>query len=349
MCCAALCAFGHPADAGASSSSYTPPPDATSATLDASIASLHAAFFDQGPYKAWQQRSGVSVLDTLMQQVDVKTSGSDWMRQLAELSLFFCLWTEAANLRHTPELLWLLWHTMKSSANFQLAQSLLLGQQPGTGSSYALQRWREPPSSAADTSTNSSSSSSAGGGGSQSPAANRKHGADAPAGAPAANGLAHGAVAAAAADDEADDVAPLPDSNGDASSHLRSGGDLSGNKDAGAGPAGPASVGAQAAQGVRPWGCRTLHRVPESKVTKLLEDGGAADAAVREHGFVRGLLLPLRDALGNAARLGALLEHGYGPYSTQVRIVQSPQRRDNRPPTFVALQQHWAMACVGAS
>jgi hypothetical protein len=45
-------------------------------------------------------------------------SHSEWVRQLAELALYFLLWTEAANARHTPELLWLLHHMMLSSRNF---------------------------------------------------------------------------------------------------------------------------------------------------------------------------------------------------------------------------------------
>lgn len=42
----------------------------------------------------------------------------EWVQELAHLSLYFLLWTEAANLRHTPELLWLLYHVMLSSNNF---------------------------------------------------------------------------------------------------------------------------------------------------------------------------------------------------------------------------------------
>lgn len=42
---------------------------------------------------------------------------------------------------------------------------------------------------------------------------------------------------------------------------------------------------------------------------------------VRELGFVRGVLLPVRNALGDAARVGALLEEGPGPYNTGARQV----------------------------
>lgn len=42
----------------------------------------------------------------------------EWVQQLAQLALYFLLWTEAANARHTPELLWLLYHMMMSSSNF---------------------------------------------------------------------------------------------------------------------------------------------------------------------------------------------------------------------------------------
>ena len=47
-----------------------------------------------------------------------------------------------------------------------------------------------------------------------------------------------------------------------------------------------------------------------------LEDDLEAYARVRREGFVRGVLLPVRNALGNAARVGALLEQGLGPYQT---------------------------------
>lgn len=42
----------------------------------------------------------------------------EWVQELSHLSLYFLLWTEAGNLRHTPELLWLLYHVMLSSNNF---------------------------------------------------------------------------------------------------------------------------------------------------------------------------------------------------------------------------------------
>lgn len=109
-----------------------------------SIASLHAAYFAQGPYQSWMVKSNVKVLDNQLKRFAKSRSlkvgrsvaavgpqdGSsaagltgvqdapEWVRQLAELSLYFLLWTEAANLRHTPELLWLLYHVMLSSGNY---------------------------------------------------------------------------------------------------------------------------------------------------------------------------------------------------------------------------------------
>lgn len=44
--------------------------------------------------------------------------GPEWVLQLAQLALYFLLWTEAANLRHTPEVMWLLYHVCQSSNNF---------------------------------------------------------------------------------------------------------------------------------------------------------------------------------------------------------------------------------------
>lgn len=43
---------------------------------------------------------------------------------------------------------------------------------------------------------------------------------------------------------------------------------------------------------------------------------------VRRRGFVRGVLLPVRNALGSAARVGALLQEGPGPYNTAVAEVR---------------------------
>lgn len=50
-------------------------------------------------------------------------------------------------------------------------------------------------------------------------------------------------------------------------------------------------------------------------VLQRLADDLKCYERVRELGFVRGVLLPVRNALGDAARLGALLEEGPGPYN----------------------------------
>lgn len=117
-----------------------------------SLASLHAAFFATGPYQSWKAKSQVKVLDRELSKfiqsrsLKVRRGGPaaaansgrqngtdttaaaanftgvsdapDWVLQLAQLALYFCLWTEAANLRHTPELLWLIHHMLLSSNNF---------------------------------------------------------------------------------------------------------------------------------------------------------------------------------------------------------------------------------------
>jgi hypothetical protein len=54
-----------------------------------------------------------------------------------------------------------------------------------------------------------------------------------------------------------------------------------------------------------------------------LEDDLLCYERVRSHGFVRGVLLPVRNALQNAARVGALLEEGPGPYKTAQVWMQS--------------------------
>lgn len=43
--------------------------------------------------------------------------------QLMELSLQFCIYTEGANLRHTPHLLCLVYYIMRSSTAFQEVSS----------------------------------------------------------------------------------------------------------------------------------------------------------------------------------------------------------------------------------
>jgi hypothetical protein len=43
-------------------------------------------------------------------------------------------------------------------------------------------------------------------------------------------------------------------------------------------------------------------------------DDWQCDKAVRQRGFVRGVLLPVRNTLGDAARVGAVLQEGPGPY-----------------------------------
>lgn len=45
-----------------------------------------------------------------------QTSGQNCIsHQLLELALYFLIWSEAANLRHTPELLWFIFRTMRTS------------------------------------------------------------------------------------------------------------------------------------------------------------------------------------------------------------------------------------------
>lgn len=52
-----------------------------------------------------------------------------------------------------------------------------------------------------------------------------------------------------------------------------------------------------------------------------LADDAHSYERTRQLGFVRGVLLPVRNALGNAARVGALLEEGPGPYNTGMAQV----------------------------
>jgi hypothetical protein len=236
---------------GASSSS-----SGDTLALQHAVASLHAAFFSQGPYLSWRAKSDVRVLDVLLcQRTLAVADGGSWVLQLAELCLYFALWTEAANLRHTPELLWLLYHMLRSSANFNLALALLDSRQ----GLFSLHAW-----------------------------------------------MARAAAAAAAA---AADAAAAPDKPG------------CDGRSAGAGaPAGsPRNDVATAADG----GNGSAH-VGAHGPQPAADDADAC-AAVWQHGFVRGLLLPVRNTLGNAARVGALLEEGPGPYATQQQQQQQQQ------------------------
>lgn len=122
--------------------------------LKESIASLHAAYFAQGPYQSWKAKSNVRLLDRELSRfvksrslvvgrsvaaANGRADGSnvagftgvsdapEWVLQLAQLGLYFLLWTEAANLRHTPELMWLLYHIMLSSSNFNKVSQCVCG------------------------------------------------------------------------------------------------------------------------------------------------------------------------------------------------------------------------------
>lgn len=73
-----------------------------------------------------------------------------------------------------------------------------------------------------------------------------------------------------------------------------------------------------------------LNQLGVAEVQTLGDDLLSYDR-VRREGFVRGVLLPVRNALGNAARVGALLEEGPGPYRReQVRW----------PPTATGVHAH---------
>lgn len=69
----------------------------------------------QGPYKEWLRKSKADVYFGPGSLAGV--ANEPWIQQLAELALYFMLWTEAANLKHTPELLWLIYYIMLCSKN----------------------------------------------------------------------------------------------------------------------------------------------------------------------------------------------------------------------------------------
>jgi len=114
---------------------FVVPADPTSeSTFQESIDWLYNAYFEQGPYKVWKEKSRMLVFEKkfkIAESHSLKVNAStgqhpvpftgvdtgEWVRRLAELSLYFLLWTEAANLRHTPELLWLIYNIMLNSNN----------------------------------------------------------------------------------------------------------------------------------------------------------------------------------------------------------------------------------------
>ena len=121
----------------ASPSSSTDYGQASLATLSAAVAALHAQYFtsSQSSYARWQVASRVQNMPPFSgtcRPLATKTTA-----QLAELTLFFLLWTEASSLRHTPELLCLLFFLMHNSVLFD--QVVPEGSGPGNATGSASQ------------------------------------------------------------------------------------------------------------------------------------------------------------------------------------------------------------------
>lgn len=106
LCCVVLCC----------TAAFREQSELSHQVLHHAVESLYEAIFRQCTYEAWQQKSHVQNLTTATnkQQQQQKSTSSVLSPQdkLVRLALFLCLWTEAANLRHTPELLWLVFHMM---------------------------------------------------------------------------------------------------------------------------------------------------------------------------------------------------------------------------------------------
>jgi len=91
-------------------------------SLQALVASSHQPSNKKVPHSCLQEptahrRDG-------KQRAPQSLMGDDQvLLQLLELSLQFCIYTEAANLRHTPHLLCLIYYIMRSACTFQQVQS----------------------------------------------------------------------------------------------------------------------------------------------------------------------------------------------------------------------------------
>jgi len=94
------------------------------------VESLHEVLFRQSTYEAWQKKCEVTHL-TERKEVLCGGDNPNAQEKLMHLALFMCLWTEAANLRHTPELLWLIYHMMLTSDVYTEVNRALLPDRHG--------------------------------------------------------------------------------------------------------------------------------------------------------------------------------------------------------------------------
>lgn len=65
---------------------------------------LHVSMFS--PYEDWAAHQRVKAFGDDSWASEVTSSHTTIMAALLDLCTFFCLWTEAANLRHMPESIW---------------------------------------------------------------------------------------------------------------------------------------------------------------------------------------------------------------------------------------------------
>jgi hypothetical protein len=98
----------------------------SSSVLSEAVKALHEQYFtaNHSAYARWQVASRVK--DMAPFRGEPRALATTTTGRVAELTLFFLLWTEAANLRHTPELLCLLFFLMHNSELFQAVLPLLL-------------------------------------------------------------------------------------------------------------------------------------------------------------------------------------------------------------------------------
>jgi hypothetical protein len=97
------------------------------ATFNAAVWRLHATIF--APYLDWAEHQRAQPFPGPQQAnwdaLDL-ADGSSGLPALLDLCTYFCLWTEAANVRHMPEALWFLFWSAAMRSACQANSGILL-------------------------------------------------------------------------------------------------------------------------------------------------------------------------------------------------------------------------------
>eukprot|EP00892_Ulva_mutabilis_P001697 jgi/Ulvmu1/11528/UM078_0017.1 len=92
---------------------------------------LHVSMFS--PYEDWVTHQRFHPFPHDSWKKDSTASPKTIMAALLDLSAYFCLWTEAANLRHMPESIWFFYWSMQHSPNFEQLSEQLVGSSSKQG------------------------------------------------------------------------------------------------------------------------------------------------------------------------------------------------------------------------